>query len=392
MRSPTRQSSSAGPWPISRTRYRHIISHIHHTPNPSPPALASKASICSRRHPKSTAALRIFQDASGNLPVTRSSIQLSAWSNANISRALQHGWATPTLVGYGQALRRFLAFCDKEHVPSSFRLPTDDFVLCAFAASFAGNRAGSTLRNSMSALKAWHTLQGVEWQGTKRLHYVMNGVHSLAPESSRRSPRPPITTAMLQCLHRNLDLSSPFDAAVFACACIAFWCQCRLGELLPTSSLSPVTHIPQRRHIRKSTNPAKTRLIHLPRTKVSKHGEDVALVSQDPPICPVRALERHLLLNPLPSHYSLFTYNSPRGSTQLSRPKFLERCNTIWSAAGYPRSTGHSFRIGGTTELLLAGVPPDVVKALGRWSSDSFHRYWRALDELAPAYIKNIRR
>ncbi|KAF9220339.1 hypothetical protein BS17DRAFT_714845, partial [Gyrodon lividus] len=27
-------------------------------------------------------------------------------------------------------------------------------------------------------------------------------------------------------------------------------------------------------------------------------------------------------------------------------------------------------RIGGTTDLLLAGVPPDVVKALGCWSSD----------------------
>lgn len=392
MRSPTKESSSAGPWPLSRARYKHFTAPPHRTSGHISPSQLSKAAISSRRRPKSTAAHRIFHDASGNLPAPRSAIQLSAWSHSNISRALRHGWAGPTLTGYGQAVRRFLKFCDKERVPSSFRLPADDFVLCAFAASFAGNRAGSTLRNSISALKAWHTVQGAQWQGSKRLHYVMNGVHSLTPKSSRRPPRPPITTAMLKCLHHNLDLADPFDVTVFACACIAFWCQCRLGELLPSSSISPVDHIPQRRHVRTSTIQSKSHLLHLPRTKTSKHGEDVALVPQDHPICPLQALEHHLLLNSLSSHHSLYTYNSPRGPTRLSRPKFLERCNTIWSAAGYPRNTGHSFRIGGTTELLLAGVPPDVVKALGRWSSDSFHRYWRALDELAPTYIKNIRR
>ncbi|KIK74200.1 hypothetical protein PAXRUDRAFT_176435 [Paxillus rubicundulus Ve08.2h10] len=33
---------------------------------------------------------------------------------------------------------------------------------------------------------------------------------------------------------------------------------------------------------------------------------------------------------------------------------------------------GHSFQIGGTTELLVTGVPPDVIKVLGWWSSDAF--------------------
>ncbi|TFK16572.1 hypothetical protein FA15DRAFT_548136, partial [Coprinopsis marcescibilis] len=60
----------------------------------------------------------------------------------------------------------------------------------------------------------------------------------------------------------------------------------------------------------------------------------------------------------------------------LTKAHFLERCNQIWTGLGYLRITGHSFRIGGTTELLLAGVPPDVVKAMGRWSSDSFLKYW----------------
>ncbi|TFK16523.1 hypothetical protein FA15DRAFT_607129, partial [Coprinopsis marcescibilis] len=74
----------------------------------------------------------------------------------------------------------------------------------------------------------------------------------------------------------------------------------------------------------------------------------------------------------------------------LTKSRFLQRCNQIWSCASYPQVTGHSFRIGGTTELLLAGVPPDVVKAMGRWSSDAFLRYWRSLDGFAPSYTSNL--
>ncbi|KAF9222759.1 hypothetical protein BS17DRAFT_656672, partial [Gyrodon lividus] len=60
----------------------------------------------------------------------------------------------------------------------------------------------------------------------------------------------------------------------------------------------------------------------------------------------------------------------------LTWKKFLMCCNLIWTSKGIPVSAGHSFRIGSTTELLLAGVPPDIVKALGHWSLDTFLCYW----------------
>ncbi|KAF7972865.1 hypothetical protein HWV62_16908 [Athelia sp. TMB] len=243
----------------------------------------------------------------------------------------------------------------------------------------------------IAALKAWHVAQGVAWQGGKRLQYVINGVDALAPDSACRAPRPPITTTMLSLLHQHLDLADTLDAVVFACACTAFWGQCRLGELLPTSISADNSNIPSRASLRHSRN-QRARILRLPRTKTSRRGEDVALVSQLHGICPIAALNHHFQLNQLPSDSPLFAYLSNGSVTQLSRTKFLERCNAIWVAAGYPRSTGHSFRIGGTTELLLSGVPPDVVKALGRWSSDSFLRYWRSLEDIAPAYAANATR
>ncbi|KAG2748063.1 hypothetical protein P692DRAFT_201663971, partial [Suillus brevipes Sb2] len=105
---------------------------------------------------------------------------------------------------------------------------------------------------------------------------------------------------------------------------------------------------------------------------------------------PIRALELHLSLNTFDDHLPLFCYISPSGIRCLTRRRFMSRCNSVWSASGIPNTTGHSFRIGGTTEMLLSGVPPDVVKALGRWSSDAFLRYWRKLELLGPRHVENL--
>jgi hypothetical protein len=76
-------------------------------------------------------------------------------------------------------------------------------------------------------------------------------------------------------------------------------------------------------------------------------------------------------------------YLSPTGPILLYKKPFLARCNSILAANGLGRITGHCFRIGGTTELLMVGVHPDAVKKLGRWKSDAFLRYWRKDQDLA---------
>ena len=86
----------------------------------------------------------------------------------------------------------------------------------------------------------------------------------------------------------------------------------------------------------------------------------------------------------------LASFCTADGLHLLSKKAFLSRCNQIWSALGSRVFTGHSFCIGGTTELLIRGVPPDVVKSVGRWSSDSFLRYWRSTDEVAHIHIEGI--
>ena len=40
-------------------------------------------------------------------------------------------------------------------------------------------------------------------------------------------------------------------------------------------------------------------------------------------------------------------------------------CVDVWSKAGLAHIKGHSFHIGGAVELLLAGVPPEIIATTG---------------------------
>jgi hypothetical protein len=252
-----------------------------------------------------------------------------------------------------------------------------------------GSRSGSSIKNDISGLRAWHLYHNVPFKGGNCLSLVLRGVEAHSPPSSRRLPRAPVSAKMFACLYNTLVHSDPFDAACLAAASVAFWSQSRLGELLPVGLASLASaSLPTRSDLRNRSSLGASRILHLPSTKCSKaRGEDIIICQQLPPTDPLGLLEAHLAINiPGPSDL-LFSYRHGSSHLPLVRAKFLSRCNSVWLQNDFPAITGHSFRIGGTTELLVRGVPPDIVKMLSRWSSDSFLRYWRHLDSIAPLYV-----
>ena len=68
----------------------------------------------------------------------------------------------------------------------------------------------------------------------------------------------------------------------------------------------------------------------------------------------------------------------------MLKHNFLTFVTGIWSSALLAHVLGHSFRIGGAVELLLAGVPPEIVAATGGWTSLAFLLYWRRMEEILP--------
>lgn len=308
-----------------------------------------------------------------------------------VNTVTRHAWKLETLEGYQGGVDRFLGFCAANNIPPC--LPSPEWLLCAFAAHHAGSCSGSAVSNDIAGLRAWHIANGFVWLGGVRLKYVLRSVVRLAPDSSKRPPRPPVTSEMLDALHSSLDPSLPLHACALACADSVFWGQGRLGEFLPTSQTRFSPKLFPTPSCLRSTSSGESLMCHLPWTKVAKEkGEDLFLGRQLGPSDPISSLLAHFAASPevlaSPSHH-LFSYSVGGGRlTSLTKRKFLLVCNSVWAAHGLPRITGHCFRIGGTTELLLRNVPPHIVKVLGRWSSDSFLRYWRTLEHIAPLHAE----
>ncbi|GLB43817.1 putative DNA breaking-rejoining enzyme, partial [Lyophyllum shimeji] len=125
-------------------------------------------------------------------------------------------------------------------------------------------------------------------------------------------------------------------------------------------------------------------------------GTTITVTDNGELLSPYLALKHHLHANTaVPANAPLFAFESgdtASGWPPLTHKWFLERCNTVWSAAGLTHVSGHSFRIGGVTEFLLRGTPPDIVRVLGRWQSQAFLLYQRKVEAILPQFLSGALR
>ena len=202
---------------------------------------------------------------------------------------------------------------------------------------------------------------------------------------------------MLIDISNGLNRSSGLDNCVRAICCLAFFCQLRIGEILPRTQdlqkFNPSRHATFA-NIMESTSKTGACNLRLPWSKTQKgRGDDVWIPRQEAPVDPIHAIHKHFLKNRLGTNHPIATYRDVNGKClTLTKNKFVRRINQILRASGkpYPKITGHCFRIGGTTFYLVSGVPPDMVKKFGRWRSHAFLEYWRCLDCLGAMHINML--
>jgi hypothetical protein len=317
-------------------------------------------------------------------------------SDAQLNRILTvmgASWAPSTKETYGAGLLVFQVYCDAHQIPENQRCPISPTLLLAFLSSCAGAYSGSSLGNYAAGLKAWHLLHGHPWLvQTNELKAILDGATALAPPSSKRAKRDPFTPAILISMREQLDLNDPKDAAIFACITTAFYSVARLGELTVPAlkDFDPARHI-TRGNVSEGQdrNLLPVTIFHLPSTKSSPiKGEDAYWAAQEDLSDPKAALTNHLRVNPAENSTHLFAWKHPKGLRPLSKKEVIKRITTIASIAHIPNLKGHSIRIGGTLEYLLRGVPFDVVKTMGRWSSEAFTIYLRQHAMVLAPYLQ----
>ncbi|KAF7332531.1 hypothetical protein MKEN_00135700 [Mycena kentingensis (nom. inval.)] len=307
---------------------------------------------------------------------------------------IHSAFADNTTSTYGAGPLRFTQFCDKHLIPETDRMPASPLLLSAFIAEHVGDVGGGTVKQWMSGVRAWHDENRAPWYGGERWVEMARKTAFKMGTAHKKEPRAPVTIDHLKSLRRSLDLEKPFDAAIWAAATAAFWGCRRLGEVTVPSAAKydPKIHVSRNTHIlraRVSSGRPGT-VVDIPWTKSTREkGGKIFLSDRDDELCPEKARQNHLRVNQdVPGDAPYFAFASGDGKwSPLVKEHFMRRCNAIWKADGMLKVAGHSFRIGGSTELLMSGVPCEVVATTGGWSSLAFLLYWRRLEHIVLMHI-----
>jgi hypothetical protein len=300
-----------------------------------------------------------------------------------------------TRESYGAGLLRFHQFCDREGFDEAARMPASRFLLSAFVAQAVGTCSGKAIRGWLSGLRLWHLYNDAPWHGDEGWLPSIKKSADKGGLAFKRPPRGPITPAHLRAFRASLDLESPSGAASWSVATAALWGCRRLGELLIRSVAKFSTLRDTCRSSRVSRSTVNGRIvlsIHLVWTKTTgTTGGEVfltAVLGTDADLCPVWAWDNHVRVNRSPPRDTpLFAFRSTAGWQHLTKDSYLRSSSAVFSSAQLDLVFGHSYRIGGSLELLSAGVAPEVVMKLGGWTSLCFLIYWRRLELILPLAI-----
>ncbi|KAJ7257975.1 hypothetical protein B0H12DRAFT_1015075 [Mycena haematopus] len=326
---------------------------------------------------------------------TLSTHQIPLDVQAKIFQDLLGAHVPETLESYGAGLLRFHQFCDRIGTPEVDRMPADDCLRAAFVFDAAGSCTGKCIRSWLNGLHLWHTYNKAPWHGDEGWLPLLKRSADRSGLPFKRPPRGPVSYEHLRALRASLDVNSSSGAANWAAALSAFHGCRRLGEILVRSATKFSTMRDTCRSTRISRSLVNGRLvltIHLVWTKTTQAigGECILtqLLGDDSDLCPVWAFDNHLRLSPSPPPDTpLFAYRSPSGWSHVTKDLFIKACTAVFNAVGLDRIFGHSFRIGGSLALLLAGVAPEVIMKLGGWTSLCFLIYWRRLERILPLAI-----
>jgi hypothetical protein len=187
--------------------------------------------------------------------------------------------------------------------------------------------------------------------------------------------------------HGILDRQYFEHARIWCAALLAFFGLLRIGEYCDGAlSISDV-----------SAQPYGLDIV-IRRSKTSLQPVRISLAARPDALCPVAALRHYASFFPLLNIPSgprdpLFVVRCRDGARlELMKPQhFVEDIRMLIQCLFPSRDlsdfAGHSFRRGGTTAMLQAGVSQVIVQRHGRWRSQAFQRYLDSVSSPATRVI-----
>ena len=150
--------------------------------------------------------------------------------------AIRGAYAPNTKTTYAAGTLRFTQFCDRWGITEEVQMPASYPLLCAFIGEYKGRQAGNTIRSWLSRIHAWHVVNHAPWFGGSEWVQLAQVSANKEGTKHQRPLRAPVSIEHLLALHRALNISTPFHAAVWALALCTFFSCRRLGKLAVTTT------------------------------------------------------------------------------------------------------------------------------------------------------------
>ena len=295
---------------------------------------------------------------------------------------------------YSTGLFAFHLFCNIKDIAEQHRALADPMVLTSFIPMLAGTYAGSTVKNFVYGVQAWHIIHGSMWKiDAIHLQTFLTARKKLAPPDTRKGEKVPWSIKYLKRICQGLNQRSPKDAAMLACLTTAFWGIARVGEVTvpDAQGFKASLHVkPADVHFDVQDKNGLVQMeFHLPWTKSAREqGKKIYWAQQNGPSDLKVALTHHLKVNKPPVNRHLFAYKLRKGTRPMTRDSFIARLQKVAKTLGLPLMPRHSIHVGSTLEYLLWGISFKVVKVKGRRKSDAFQLYLRQHAQIMAPYMQ----
>lgn len=279
-----------------------------------------------------------------------------------------HALRVNTKRTYSTHHRTFRRICSSIGVDPD--LPLTERHLCAIVIIYAHTHRITTLPGFTAAIQNYAVSLSHPNLPRHRLYdRVRAGLNNMYGHQNFSQPRQGITINELCDFRTRLNLSLFADARDW-CACLfAFYGLLRINEYCGGSLC--VKHV---------TLHAWGISLIVPFSKTSLIPAVVDIIRRDDQLCPVAACNAYTAL--VNARYRAadhpFFLSSASSTLPMLDSQFIQRVRTLVRVALHrdpQQYAGHSFRRGGTTALLQAGVPEATIATHGRWKSLAYRSY-----------------
>jgi hypothetical protein len=279
---------------------------------------------------------------------------------------------------YQSTVKNFFRLSERKkwNARAGFAIDVDS--LCKFASHYEGRVTINTFASYISALKAYHISNNVQWNIPSTLVY-RNYIKAIKFKLSEITNQDYSVT--LEDLHKFLKTLNNREHNDLVAGCIAtclFFGITRCSEIFPpkdaSTTCSQVLHFDGSNYCIRLLNP-----------KIKKSYHQYLVPMRWKIFVNPQYWLRLLIASPCKFDF-LWTLDSGKMATSLwFRTLFSQSTNT-------PKLVGEcSFRAGGTSFLLKEGIPPEHIRVLGRWDSDAWTRYIRSHPQILQSVLSQAR-